>query len=89
MKIATKVFNHFEQDNTVFDRILDCSGYQKYFPVEVDQNYEKRETAYIFEDGSALIVNQDNKWKKNLNYGLNVYHQSYEINSKLELRHWS
>ena len=77
MTIAKKVLNSNNHDNMVLNRLVSRNNYQEFMPVEVDQNFDKEETAYIFDDGSALINSADNDWKVATNYGKNVDHQRY------------
>lgn len=45
---------------------LENHAYQK------DQNYEEEETSYIFEDGSAILLNSFNEFKVNNTYGTHI-----------------
>ena len=76
MKIATKIMRQWHTDNMVFDYIIERSAYQTHVPVQVDQNYTGEHTAYIYEDGSALI-NENESWRVKSNYGLSPDNQKY------------
>ncbi len=69
--LARKHFNKFQSDNTVLDtNCLEQAATQK------DQNYEKEETAYIFKDGSAIVIgNHPRDTRVIANYGLSNDHQ--------------
>lgn len=75
--LARKVLNQNSEDNMTLDRIVSKSGWQDIFPVQMDQDYKKGNTAYIFEDGSALINNSDDQWYVKTNYGLHCDNQEY------------
>lgn len=74
--LARTVFNQWDVDNMTFDRIVSKSSYQNIFPVQVDNNLTNESTAYIFEDGSALI-NKNEKWEVKTRYGLSCDNSKY------------
>lgn len=76
MYIATKILMQQDHDNKTLDRLIARDNYQDHIPFEVDQNWEKEETAYIYEDGSALI-NNNNDWRVVTNYGRHIDHEKY------------
>lgn len=64
---AREIFELNEYDNmTLTVKNLERVAKQR------DQNYEKEETAYIFEDGSAIIDCGNDDYRIEDNYGLSV-----------------
>ncbi len=75
--LARKVWNQSENDNMVMDRLISRNVYQTYVPVQVDQDLDNERTAYIYEDGSALINTYGNEWRVVPSYGLSSDHEKY------------
>ena len=70
MSIARNTFELNEYDNmTLQAKNLDSQAYQK------NQDYDNEKTAWIFEDGSALILSSNNDWEINDDYGLHCDHE--------------
>lgn len=67
---ARKIFNLNDSDNTTLTK----ENLEK-VAVQRDQNWEKGETAYIFNDGSAIIDCGSTDFRVEQNYGLS---KSYE-----------
>jgi hypothetical protein len=76
--IARKVLNQWDNDNMVLDRLVERDTYQQFYPIGVDNNWEKEQCAYVFEDGSALIHESPNNWEVITQYGT---HRDLEIYS--------
>lgn len=74
--LARRVLKQNDQDNMTLDRLVNRSGYQEIFAVQVNQDLDNEATIYIFADGSALR-NSANNWDVITNYGLNADHEKY------------
>lgn len=75
--IARKVFKLWNDDNMVFDRLIEKSAYQEFFPVGKCHDYDANKTAYIYEDGSALRVDEWDNWEVITNFGIPDYIDNY------------
>ncbi len=63
--IAKKIYDLNDRDNsTLTTKNLDDIAIQK------DNDYNNEKTAWIFDDGSALVLSPLNDWEIVTNYGL-------------------